>query len=298
MNMSISVIIPAFNASRFIAQAIESVLNQDYKGIVQLIIIDDGSTDDTVEVLKNYANQVFIIQKPNGGVSSTRNVGLKAAQHDFVALLDADDVMKPGRLAAQAAALAATPEAVLCYSSVEFIDDSGNLLESQPKLLSEPSDTSNTTTKRLFDRNFITTSSVMFRRSPVLAINGFNEKLNFSEDCDLWLRLSQSGQFILLPQRLTQYRIHSSQTIRHEAGMARGRLLARAYFLRQYPEQRQILGTTYIRKKMALYASDYGYPLFLSGDPCAARSVYRLGLQHAPLNLKLWRLYLRSFFPI
>jgi len=294
----VSVIIPSFNAARFVGAAVESVLNQKYEGVAELIVVDDGSTDDTIDVLRRYGDRLRLSAKKNGGVSSARNVGLHSARNEFVALLDADDLMKPGRLASQVAALLAQPEAVMCCSSIEHIGEDGELLVNQPKQIQTRYLADQLMVRRLFERNFVATSSVMLLRAQVQAIGGFNERLTHSEDCELWLRLTQCGSLVLLPERLTQYRIHGTQSINNLVAMALGRLMARASFLERYPAQRNALGAAYVSSAMAAYAMDSGYSLFRGGDAPAARRACRLGIRYAPLSMRLWRMYIRSFLPL
>lgn len=198
----ISVVIPAFNASRYIAEAIDSTLAQSLDRPLEVIVVDDGSTDDTAEVLAPYDSRIRILGQKNDGVSSARNLGIERCKYNLIALLDADDRMNPGRLTAQASALETRADAVLSFTSVELIDSNGRFLERQPKIVSDVSAGDEGMTSRLFRHNFITTSSVMFKRDIVLEAGGFNPRLRYSEDFDLWLRLSLRGNFIATPSRL------------------------------------------------------------------------------------------------
>ena len=112
----VSVIIPAYNAEKFIGEAIESVLNQTYKNI-EIIVVDDGSKDNTYHIVKqNFGNQVKLIRKKNGGVSSARNMGVKNAEGEFIAYLDADDYWLPQKLEIQLRCFEKFPECGLCYT--------------------------------------------------------------------------------------------------------------------------------------------------------------------------------------
>lgn len=292
----VSVIIPAYNAARYICHAIDSTLNQETEFPVEIIVINDGSTDDTARVLQMYRSRIKVIDTPNHGVSSARNVGINSANCELIALLDADDRMNAGRLAAQASGLQGNPKAVLSCSSIELIDDRGNLIEEQPKPIAHRPDTHGNITSHIFSRNFIATSSVMLRRSTVSAINGFSEQLSHSEDCELWLRLSLLGEFIFLEERLTQYRVHSTQSVHNELAMAKGRIAAREHFLRNLPQNQNIINNKHIQKVMAELAIDYGYRLAQKGEHAAARSACQIGLRYSPLSLPLWKMYLKSYF--
>src|SRR2546427_6476527 len=111
----ISCIIPAFNGARYLREAVESILAQTYRPI-EVIVVDDGSTDNTAEVVRNYRDQVRRVWQPNGGPSAARNQGVSAAQGAFVAFLDQDDVWHPEKLLRQMAQFATRPELDLCVA--------------------------------------------------------------------------------------------------------------------------------------------------------------------------------------
>lgn len=254
----ITVVIPTFNGASYLSEAIASALSQSADRPIQVIVVDDGSTDNTHELMSRYGSRITAIHKENGGVSSARNLGISRAKYPLVALLDADDRMNPGRLAAQAAALELSESAVLCCSSVEFIDSKGKLLEAQPMPLSSDPPLRESITRRLFQRNFVSTSSVMIRRDAVMEAGGFDETLHYSEDFDLWLRLSLAGQFIILADRLTQYRSHNNQTVSNMLLMAQGRLEVRNRFLERLPNNQKVIPKSDIKKIIPELAIDYG----------------------------------------
>ncbi|MBL4677495.1 MAG: glycosyltransferase family 2 protein [Mucilaginibacter sp.] len=122
--MIISVVIPMYNAEATIIRTLESVLQQDYKGSVEIIVVNDGAKDNSLAVLTNYVdtkglNNVTIIDKPNGGVSTARNAGIKAAKGDYIALLDSDDVWLPQKLRKQV-------EVLTTYPDIDFLGTNRN----------------------------------------------------------------------------------------------------------------------------------------------------------------------------
>ena len=120
---SASVLVNNFNYGRFVADALDSALEQDLPGgEVEVIVVDDGSTDDSAAVLSRFGTRVQVIAKPNGGQASAFNVGFAASSGDLVLLLDADDRFRPGKVAAVAAALAAHPEAGWCFHPLAYVD--------------------------------------------------------------------------------------------------------------------------------------------------------------------------------
>lgn len=126
---TISVVIPAYNADRTLAAAIESVLAQTLAPF-EIIVVNDGSSDGTAEVLAGFGGQIHVIDQPNGGLGSARRAGVAAARGRFIALMDADDICRPERLAVQLSALRAVPGATLCGSDFSAFDAHGPIAHS------------------------------------------------------------------------------------------------------------------------------------------------------------------------
>ena len=129
----VSLIIPTYNHGRFVAQAVESALAQTY-GDLQVIVVDDGSTDHTQAILAGYGTRIHAVTQKNRGVSAARNAGLLAAQGDYFVFLDADDLLPANKLALQVPLLKARPDWGLVYSGYQHVDENGTriLHESRP----------------------------------------------------------------------------------------------------------------------------------------------------------------------
>ena len=130
MKPRVSVVIPVRNGERTIARAIESALAQEFEGPIEVIAVNDGSTDHTCEVLASYANRIRSISLPPSGVSAARNAAVKAAAADYIAFLDADDEWLPEKLARIVPQLDEAPDAVLAYHDVVEIDVNGQIHQS------------------------------------------------------------------------------------------------------------------------------------------------------------------------
>lgn len=192
----VSVIIPTYNRATFVRQAIDSVLAQTYPDI-ELIVVDDGSDDDTLAVIRDVASALTLIQQPHAGVSAARNCGVAACSGEWVAFLDSDDLWLPGKLAAQMALLQKQPEIQACYTDEIWIRHGVRV---NPKQIHAKH------TGWLFlpslPRCIISPSSILMRRQLWERLGGFDERLPACEDYDLWLRLTAREPVILLPERL------------------------------------------------------------------------------------------------
>jgi len=209
LRVQFSVVIAAYNAGRFVAEAVQSALEQE--GVEkEVIVVDDGSTDDTPRALETFAGRIRLIRQENRGVSAARNRGIREAQADWIAFLDADDLFLPGHLARAGRALAEHPEAVMCYADVEARDESLRPI----KLLRSPRDPVAAKQRLLFN-NFIYSNSVVARRDALLACGGFPEDLcRAGEDWELWVRLAYRGPIIHAGYVAGIYRWHPHSKIR------------------------------------------------------------------------------------
>jgi len=220
----VSVVIPVWNAERYLKQAIESILAQDFVDF-ELIVIDDGSTDRSSEIAAEFAYdpRVILHKQANAGVVAARNAGLRVAKAEFVAFLDADDIAVPGRLAKQVAYLHAHPEVAVIGSNITYFSDADGVIRTQ-KFPSGAAQVAVT----LETGNPLAQPSVMMRKSMALAVGGYRDAFKFgAEDYDLWLRLAEKHPLDNLPEVLTLYRVHAdSLTHRHRHEQALAALIA------------------------------------------------------------------------
>lgn len=199
----ISVVIPMFNAAATVKDTVESVLNQTWIDF-ELIIVNDGSTDDSVAIVQQFSDpRIQIISQANAGAPASRNRGLAAATGEFVAFLDADDLWTTDKLEAQLKALQANPDAALAYSWNQFIDASGRLI-----CLGRRVDVSDNAYQTLLVTNFIENgSNPLIRRQALIDVGGFDQSLRSSQDRDLYLRLAKRFRFVRVPSYQVLYRM-------------------------------------------------------------------------------------------
>ena len=209
----VSVIIPVFNAEAFVASAIESVLAQTFTHY-ELILIDDGSTDETPQILKKYAifdPRIVILKQQNAGQSVARNAGMVSAKADLVAFLDADDLATPQRLELQVDFFKAHPGLELLGGAMEEIDSQGRSFG----IRYVPPRGDAAIRAALPNYCPFITSSVMARKTELLKVGGFRAQFRTSQDYDLWLRLMPYIKFENLPDILVKYRVYPSSVSRY-----------------------------------------------------------------------------------
>lgn len=204
---TVSVVIPLYNARRFVAEAVRSILKQSF-GDFELIVIDDGSTDGSDRVVEEAAAgdpRLRLVRQENKGVSAAANHGMNLARGEFLARMDADDVSLPVRLEKQVAFLRDHPDHVLVGSMAMFIDEDGAPLYPMPglKVSHEQIDAG-----MLAVEWTILQPSVMMRTEAVRRVGGYREDLRIHEDHDLFLKLAEIGKVANLPEVLLYYRQH------------------------------------------------------------------------------------------
>ena len=201
----VSVVIPAYNHARYVEEAIQSVLSQTYTNI-ELIVLDDGSTDDTPEILKRYSGRFYWESQPNMGQACTLNKGWQMARGELLSYFSADDVLLPDAISSAVEYLCANPNAVLTYCDFNLIDPSSKPIR---KVFTPAFDYK----RMLVDVTCPPGPGVVFRRSAFEAVGLWNANLRQMPDYEYWLRLGLEGQFIRIPTVLAGFRVHeSSQT--------------------------------------------------------------------------------------
>ena len=206
----VSVVIPCYNAEKYIASTLHSVMKQSYSAL-EIIVIDDGSKDTSAEIVTEIArvdNRIRLYYKANSGVADSRNVGIRSANGDYIAFLDADDLFEPEDVAKKVAYLQQHPAAGLVHSAEErFQSDTGksvaivrgkggNVL---PLLLAMKTNVVHSP------------SSVVVRKSVLDQVGYFDINLSTSADWEMWVRLAKHTVFGYLDQPLVRYRIHGQQ---------------------------------------------------------------------------------------
>jgi len=211
----ISCVVPVFNGERYLGEALESIFKQSYQSL-EIIVVDDGSTDGTAAVMDHYAGQVRFLRQANSGTAAARNLGLKAATGEFVAFLDADDLWHTEKLERQMARFHARPELDYCVAHVQNFW--------VPELIEEE--------RRFRDHRIskalpgYSTGTLLVRRTLFDIVGLFNPTINHADDTEWFLRAGEHGVAMeLLPDVLLYRRLHPTNFSRARASNSRDQYL-------------------------------------------------------------------------
>jgi glycosyltransferase involved in cell wall biosynthesis len=293
--MKVSVVLPVYNGQRFIRETLDSVLNQTYPA-TEVIVVDDGSTDDSLEVLGKYGRDISVVKQENAGVSAARNRGAQVATGDWLAFVDQDDIWYAHKLESQLQVFQANDTQPLVYSDFDLIDSQG--LVTRRCALGQ--------LRAKWMCPFIGghlhpyPSTVLMKKSFFLEVGGFDPhfKENGHEDVDLWIRLYDKVPFVLIPEALIQYRLdhqHRKKKRRSlEVEAANGLYLYQKLEsrFRNDPSKKEAMD-----RLLSVALANQGKVLLLNGELQEARGCFREAYRACPQQKRNWWRYWRTFLP-
>ncbi|MBS1526325.1 MAG: glycosyltransferase [Bacteroidetes bacterium] len=298
----ITVLMPAYNAGKYIREAINSVLAQTYRDF-ELLIINDGSMDDTAGIVLSYYDpRIVLVNKEHAGIAAALNTGLRLAEAPYIARFDADDICLPNRLETQLNFLKDHPEYVLVGSDAEYILENGEFLFGFKCIAHSDEEVQ----KNLHVYCPFIHSSVMYKRDEVINAGGYNVHAHNFEDYLLWINLSKAGKMQNLREPMIKVRFNpASATIDEKWRGERFRQLKKQATLRgsiTVEEGNELLE---IIKKQNVHKIKHGAYHALCGkkflannyQPKKARSHVRKAIGIRPLRLDNYLLYAVSFLP-
>lgn len=206
-NPVVSVLMPVYNAEKYVAEAVESILSQTF-GDFEFLIINDGSSDSSLAILKRYSKKdqrLRLLSRPHTGLVVALNEILQLARGKYLARMDSDDVALPERFRLQVAFLESEPDVVCVGGAHELIDDKGRLLTR----LEMPESNNEIQQLALAGHVTINHPSAMIRRTSLIEVGGYDEAMLPAEDLDLWLRLGEVGALANLKDTVLKYRMHT-----------------------------------------------------------------------------------------
>ena len=274
-NPTVSVIIPTYNRAHLIGRAIRSVLNQTYQDF-EIIVVDDGSTDNTEEVVKGFNDGRirYIRHDENRGGAAARNTGIRAAKGEYIAFQDDDDEWLPGKLEKQIKALeGAPPEVGVVYTDFRRFDERSTNELKPTKVMQVSGDIHGD----LLEDNFIGTPTVLVRRGCFDKVGMFDEELPRFQDWELWIRISKYYHFKHIREAL----VNSYEIPGGISSNAQARAIARELILKKHFED-----IRRNRKPLAKHLYDIGTTLCQQGETRRGRLYILWAIKVYPLNIK------------
>lgn len=323
----ISVVVPLYNCAQYVPHAVESVLSEGVDNL-QVIVVDDGSTDGSVHALAPFRDRIEVIEQPNRGPAAARNRGVHAARGNLVAFLDADDWWHGGRLAAQLAALEEFPRAGISITDFTVDDPNGptrdhagirwkyrlvkdpretpwDLLFSEQRVVPwrSPDGTIYEGTsyfgdigRWLFRGNFFNTSSVLVRKEALVKAGGFDESLDTEEDYDCWLKIAREWPVVFIDAPLVAFRRRPDQLTRPDQleRVLRNALLVVRRAAQQAPDG---LSGSEVGKRLASLERDLGIVCLRNRRNREAREHLAASVSLSPFDLPALALLVAAHLP-
>jgi len=278
----ISVIIPTYNCDKYICEALDSVLHQTYSDY-EIIVIDDGSTDTTREIIENRFQAVRYYYVENNGVSAARNLGISMAQGELIAFLDSDDKWLPEKLEKQVALFEANETVGLVFTENYFFNEQGisEFTANKKSRLMHGN-----IVRNIFLNSYVVTSTVMVRRSIFDHVGMFEEELSVAEDDNMWMRIGIKYGIALLDEKLVQYRMTAGSLSSNFNAIVIGVNKHIEILRTRYSDLYDSLGPLAIRKKYAYLYFSEAYRDFTQGNYAASRTRFIDSYLNYPFRLK------------
>ncbi len=299
----VSVVMPAYNSAQYIAEAIDSVLQQDYPAL-EIIVVDDGSSDNTTEIVARYGAKVSLLTQANQGSAAARNLGIRHAHGKYIAFLDADDVWWSQKIRVQVEALATSGHKMAYSRFIRWHSDAnGNysLPETEfgmplnPNISQDDIVTGSLYPELLLDC-MVWTSTVIVEKAELEKAGMFDEYLRKGQDYDLWLRLSRNIDMLGMEQATALYRIHATSITASVKDINYEYLIlsrAVAQWGETGPDGRRP-GPGLVSERLMRSSFVHGYAHFKFGNPRIAMHSFRESMTHSGFRVKTLMLHLAA----
>ncbi len=297
---TVSVIIPTYNSAVYICEAIESIFNQDYKNI-EIIVIDDGSIDDTKEVLKKYQGRIKYFYQKNRGVSAARNYGISISTGEYICFLDSDDHYERTKISTQLKYLIEHIDYKMIYSDLSIFKNDVILFESYHKKNSMKG-VEGFIFNDLILNNLIHTITVMVSRDIFYTVGLFDESLITGEDYDMWLRISLEYKIGYIPAALASYRrghesLTTNKNIRNFDYTEPVLISIIKKYLNNYRSKFKI-SSLKLRKRFFQIYFDSAWSCFNSDNFFLAKKYFEMAIYYRPYYIKLYVYFLICYWNI
>jgi glycosyltransferase involved in cell wall biosynthesis len=292
---SVSVVIPAFNSANYLRAAVDSALNQTVLPL-EVLVINDGSSDNTQDVIKEYGSSIRGFYQRNSGPAVARNRGIAEAKGDFIAFLDADDTWTPDKIETQINYLEYHKNVNIvhtAYFNVNMLSD--NLIASS-KIRDE---FTGNCYREFFFRNGVQMSSVVVLKECLIKVGGFDQNIRraSTEDYDLWFRIARDYEFGYVRRPLVYYRHHDANATRVAIAIREGELYVLNKALHADPQLVKLVGKREVRNRLHELHFEIGYRYHDSRNSARARKSFIEAIRLHPRNFYTWLLLFTSYFP-
>jgi glycosyltransferase involved in cell wall biosynthesis len=291
----VGVVIPVYNGERFLREALDSVFVQTFQDF-EVICVDDGSTDGSLEMIRSYGSRVTVISQTNAGGCAARNAGVRRSTAPYIAFLDQDDRWYPRKLEQQIRVLDAEPDVVLVLCNSDRMDAEGRMLQ-LGATLAERATLRDSPLGLLMETDQLLSSAILVRRDAFERAGMYDSELRGFEDFDLCARLKRQGRFVFLNESGMCYRVHAGGFGQVTGGpiivRSRERFLLKMKDLHvDDPAKKEL-----IRVMLAECYSDWGMNEVRVGNRGEGRRKLIRSLRHNPLKFRTYSRLLRSFLP-
>lgn len=291
--LEVSVVIPTYNSAKFLDEALQSVFDQTFKDY-EIIVVDDGSTDQTKQVIDRYGNKIRYLYQENGGPAKARNLGIRHSSGKYIAFLDADDVWLPLKLERQVCMFHQRPELAMVFTENLLFNESGVFQTSMGK---RKRLMKGDVARNIFLHSEILTSSVIVRVEVFNKIGLFEEELQLAEDDNMWIRTAANFKIELIDEPLVKRRVHSQNITADrkrlfEAVQTNIQLLSQRYMgIKERIED-------VIPQKLSQVQFSLGYNHFENQELKEARKAFARGIRCYMWNWRNHVYFLLSLLPI
>lgn len=302
MNPLVSIIIPAYNSAQYIAETIDACLQQSYTAI-EIIVVDDGSTDDTVSIVESYDDKVRLIQQDNSGPAIARNTGIEAANGNYIQFCDSDDILHPQKIEKCMALLLKHDDVALAYCQMQIVDERLQPIGHESPVPQNDFFENGTLFCKIFHANGspIQTSTILARKSALMNVGKYRADPDHlcAEDWDLLLRLATKYNFIGLQEVLVSYRRREDALTTKPLLMAAGRLKTLQY-ARDYSARTECMTDADYNALLAGRYHVFAIALWADKQNALARQAFHKAADLSPTGRLLRRLHanLTYLFPV
>jgi len=289
----VSVVLPTYNYARFLPESVGSVLSQTYAHY-EVIVVDDGSTDNTKDVLNPCMQKIrYIKLEQNKGLPIARNTGIRSARGEYIAFIDADDIWLPEKLQTDIEYFDKQQNAGMVYSKQVNIDEHGGVIDADVK---KRLPSGNIFIQLFSEQNFVISSSVVVRKNVFETTGLFDEQLVNCQDWDMWLRIAFYFNVTGINKTLVKYRHNPHSLSKNRNNVLKYQKIIIDKMYNNFKDKENGIHEKLYKKRLASHYAKVGRYYLRTGDKNRAHENFGLSLKNAPFNLRTIRYYLGTLF--